>query len=86
MIKTALAVVVVCCDLVSNNSNNSSNNLGLSTVPRILAQFPLCISIKIDCLKNDVDLLSIVLSDINFPTFELLLIYDKNFIFIFSEL
>ena len=54
--------------LVSNISNNSSNDLGLSTVPRILAQFPLCISIEIACLKNDVDLLSIVLSDINFPT------------------
>ena len=34
----------------------------------MLPQFPLCISIEIDCLKNEVDLLSIVLFDINFPT------------------
>ena len=61
MIETALAVIMV---LVSNNSNNSSNNFGLSTVPKMLAQFPLCISIEIDCLKNEVDLHFIVYTKI----------------------
>ena len=34
-------------------SDNSSINFGLSTDQKMQAQFPLCISIEIDCLKNE---------------------------------
>ena len=49
MSKYVIAVIMV---LVSNNP---SNNLGLSTVPKMLAQFRVCISIEIDYLKYEVD-------------------------------
>ena len=36
------------------------------TAPKMLAQFPLFISIEKDCLKNEVDLLSFALFSISF--------------------
>ena len=41
--------------LVLNNEYNPSNNLGLSIVPKMLAQFPVCISIEKDYLKYEID-------------------------------
>ena len=66
--QTLATRIVWCC---AYDSNNSFNSVGLSTVPKMLAQFPLCISIEINCLKNEVDILSI--------DFHLILIFQLLF-------